>query len=53
MALAESAASGILPAETHRSAFERQRTESERFAEGPIEIPALGDDVAALVHEAA
>ena len=53
MALAEGAAAGILAAEAHRGAFERQRAEGERLAEGPIEIAALGDDVAALLDEAA
>src|ERR1035437_3673659 len=53
MALAEGAAAGILAAEAHRGAFERQRAEGQRFAESPIEIAALGDDFAALFDEAA
>ena len=53
VALAEGAAAGILAAEPHRRAFERQRAEGQRFAEGPIDGPALGDHVAAPLDEAA
>ena len=51
VALAERAAAGILAAEPHRRAFQRQRAERQRFAEGPVQIAALGDGLAALVHE--
>ncbi len=37
--LAESAAAGILAAEAHRRSFQHQRTEGQRFAEGPIDGP--------------
>src|ERR1019366_2160903 len=53
MALAEGAAAGILPAEAYGSSFQRERAESKRLAEGPIDSAALGDDVAALLDEAA
>ncbi len=53
VALAEGAAAGILPAEPHRRAFQHQRAEGQRFAEGPIDGAALGDGVAALLDEAA
>ena len=33
--------------------FEHQRAERQRLAEGPIDVAALRDDVAALVDEAA
>ena len=37
VALAERAAAGILSAEPHRRAFERQRAEGQRLAEGPVD----------------
>src|SRR5664280_1415794 len=53
VALAERAAAGILAAEAHGRAFERQRAERQRFAEGPIQIAALGHRLAPLFDEAA
>ena len=53
VALAEGAAAGILAAEPHRRAFQHQRAEGQRLAEGPVDSAALGDDVAALLDEAA
>src|ERR1035438_7027171 len=52
MALAESAAAGILAAEADGRAFESQRAEGERFAQCPIERRGLCERVAALFEEA-
>ena len=53
VALAEGAASGILAAEPHGRAFERQGAECQRFAECPVDGSALVDDLAAALDEAA
>src|ERR1035437_7193172 len=53
MALAEGAPAGILAAEAHGGAFERESAEGQRLAEGRIQIAALDDYVAALVDESA
>src|SRR5216684_3905399 len=65
VALTESAATGILPAQTDTRAFERKRTERHRFSEGPVkrrsalahlrtarELPHhLGIQIEALRHD--
>ena len=51
--LAESAAAGILAAQPHGRAFQHQRAERQRFAEGPIDGRALVDRLAAPLDEAA
>ena len=38
--LHERAAAGILAGETHRGAFDEQRTEGEKLAEGPVDLAA-------------
>ena len=53
VALAKGAAAGILAAEPDRGSFQRQSAKGQRFGEGPVDIAATGDQVAALLDEAA
>ena len=50
MALAESAAADVLPAEANRLALEHQTAERQRFAKRPIDRPA-GQRLAPFFHE--
>ena len=52
VALAERSAAGILAAQPHRRAFQHQRAERQRFAESPIDGPALLRRVSALLDKA-
>ena len=50
VALAERAAAGILPAQPHGRAFQRQRAEGQRLAESPVDGAALVHHVAPLAR---
>ena len=49
--LAERAASGILPAQPHRRAFEHERAEGQRLSECPVDGPTFRDRLFASFHE--
>src|SRR6201999_678453 len=51
MSLAECAAPGILPAETHGDSFENEASESDGFGESPVDRSVFGESFAALLHE--
>ena len=52
MALAESAASGILSAQANRNIFEHEAAECNRFGESPVHRAVFGQGFAAFFHKA-